>query len=184
MILDDGGDACCCCISVPGLKKTSMCSARHRAKKKSRCLIQSRRHSSAIEVVLDVSSRSRVTEETTTGVHRLYDMHKRVNWRSRRSTSTTQSPKATTTCTAAASRWWTPSSAPPMSWSLARLRWCAATATWAKARRTARTVGAGVGQEATRSARCRRRWKATASSPWITPRTRRTSSSRPPATST
>ena len=36
----------------------------------------------------------------------------------------------------------------------------------------------------TRSARCRRRWKATASSPWTTPPTRPTSSSPPPATST
>ena len=55
-----------------------------------------------------------VTEETTTGVHRLYEMAPRARCCSPRSTSTTRSPRASsTTCTAAASRWWTASSAPP-----------------------------------------------------------------------
>jgi len=55
-----------------------------------------------------------VTEETTTGVKRLYEFAKKGQLPSRRSTSTTRSPsRSSTTCTAAASRWWTRSSAPP-----------------------------------------------------------------------
>ena len=56
-----------------------------------------------------------VTEETTTGVHRLYQMAQgRPARRSRRSTSTTRSPsRSSTTSTAAASRWSTASSARP-----------------------------------------------------------------------
>ena len=54
-----------------------------------------------------------VTEETTTGVHRLYEMARRGDRSSPPSTSTTASPRASsTTSTAAASRWWTPSSGP------------------------------------------------------------------------
>ena len=55
-----------------------------------------------------------VTEETTTGVKRLYQMAKEGTLPSPRSTSTTPSPRASsTTCTAAASRWSMASSAPP-----------------------------------------------------------------------
>ena len=54
-----------------------------------------------------------VTEETTTGVHRLYQMHKRGGSEIPRPlTSTIRSPSPnSTTCTAAASRWWTASAA-------------------------------------------------------------------------
>ena len=46
-----------------------------------------------------------VTEETTTGVHRLYQMPRRASCCSRRSTSTTRSPSpSSTTSTAAATR--------------------------------------------------------------------------------
>ena len=46
-----------------------------------------------------------VTEETTTGVHRLYQMPRRASCSSRRSTSTTRSPsRSSTTSTAAATR--------------------------------------------------------------------------------
>ena len=55
-----------------------------------------------------------VTEETTTGVHRLNEMSAKGTLLFPPSTSTTPSPRASsTTCTAAASRWWTASSAPP-----------------------------------------------------------------------
>ena len=46
-----------------------------------------------------------VTEETTTGVHRLYQMHETARCCSRRSTSTTRSrSRSSTTSTAAATR--------------------------------------------------------------------------------
>ena len=55
-----------------------------------------------------------VTEETTTGVHRLYQMSQKGELASPPSTSTTRSPSpSSTTCTAAANRWSTASSAPP-----------------------------------------------------------------------
>jgi adenosylhomocysteinase len=55
-----------------------------------------------------------VTEETTTGVHRLYQMHERGELKFPASTSTTRSPNpSSTTSTAAANRWSTASSAPP-----------------------------------------------------------------------
>ena len=55
-----------------------------------------------------------VSEETTTGVHRLYDMAKRASCCSPASTSTTRSPsRSSTTSTAAASRCSTASSARP-----------------------------------------------------------------------
>jgi adenosylhomocysteinase len=55
-----------------------------------------------------------VSEETTTGVHRLYEMAATGSCCSRPSTSTTRSPSpSSTTSTAAASRWSTASSAPP-----------------------------------------------------------------------
>jgi adenosylhomocysteinase len=55
-----------------------------------------------------------ISEETTTGVHRLYEMHRRGSSRCGRSTSTTRSPsRSSTTSTAAASRSSTASSAPP-----------------------------------------------------------------------
>ena len=56
-----------------------------------------------------------VTEETTTGSHRLYQMAKQAACCSRRSTSTTRSPsRSSTTCTAAARAWSTASGARPM----------------------------------------------------------------------
>jgi len=55
-----------------------------------------------------------VTEETTTGVHRLYQMAEKAASNSRQSTSTIQSPSPnSTTCTAAASPCSTASNAPP-----------------------------------------------------------------------
>ena len=55
-----------------------------------------------------------LSEETTTGVKRLYDMMKEGTLAARRSTSTTRSPSpSSTTSTAAANRWSTASSAPP-----------------------------------------------------------------------
>ena len=56
-----------------------------------------------------------VSEETTTGVHRLYEMAKAGHAAvSRRSTSTTASPsRSSTTSMAAASRWSTASAAAP-----------------------------------------------------------------------
>jgi hypothetical protein len=55
-----------------------------------------------------------VSEETTTGVKRLYQMARDGSSPSRPSTSTTRSPsRSSTTCMAAANRWWTASSAPP-----------------------------------------------------------------------
>ena len=56
-----------------------------------------------------------VTEETTTGVHRLYEMQKKGTAPvARRSTSTTASPsRSSTISTAAASRWSTASAAAP-----------------------------------------------------------------------
>ena len=55
-----------------------------------------------------------VSEETTTGVHRLYEMQKRARCCSRPSTSTIASPsRSSTTSMAAASRWSTASAAAP-----------------------------------------------------------------------
>ena len=55
-----------------------------------------------------------VTEETTTGVHRLYQMEKEGRCSSRPSTSTTASPsRSSTISTAAASHWSTASAAAP-----------------------------------------------------------------------
>ena len=57
---------------------------------------------------------SGVTEETTTGVHRLYEMQKKARCCSPPSTSTTGSPSpSSTTSTAAAKAWSTASAAPP-----------------------------------------------------------------------
>jgi adenosylhomocysteinase len=57
-----------------------------------------------------------ISEETTTGVHRLYEMAKKGRSSAPPSTSTTRSPsRSSTTSTAAVSRWWTASSAPPTS---------------------------------------------------------------------
>jgi hypothetical protein len=55
-----------------------------------------------------------VSEETTTGVHRLYDLHKKGSCPSRRSTSTTASPsRSSTTSMAARNRWSMASAARP-----------------------------------------------------------------------
>ena len=55
-----------------------------------------------------------VSEETTTGVHRLYDMEKKARCCSPPSTSTTASPSRNSTISmAAASRWSTASAAAP-----------------------------------------------------------------------
>ena len=69
-------------------------------------------HEKYPELMKDVHG---VSEETTTGVHRLYEMMKEGSLAVRPSTSTTRSPSpSSTTSMAAANPWWTASSAPPM----------------------------------------------------------------------
>jgi adenosylhomocysteinase len=128
-----------------------------------------------------------VTEETTTGVHRLYQMHQRgelkfpginVNDSVTKSKfdnlygcreSLVDGIKRATDVMIAG-----------------KVAVIAATAMWARARpRPCAPCRRRSGSpKSTRSAPCRPRWKATASSPWNTPPTRPTSSSPPPATST
>ncbi len=109
-----------------------------------------------------------VTEETTTGVHRLYEFAKNGTLLFRRSTSTTPSrSRSSTTSTAAGTRWWTASTAPSTSCSPARPAWSAASATWARARpsRCAPRARRWSSPRSTRSARSRPRCRATRSSP-------------------
>ena len=55
-----------------------------------------------------------LSEETTTGVHRLYDMVKKGELKVPAFNVNDSGPSPSlTTCTAAANRWWTASSAPP-----------------------------------------------------------------------
>ena len=108
-----------------------------------------------------------VSEETTTGVHRLYEMMKsRHAAVPRRSTSTTRSPRASsTTSTAAATRCRTVSRAPPTSCSAASSRSSSATAKSGRAApsRSRARAAASWSPRSIRSARCRRRWKASRS---------------------
>jgi adenosylhomocysteinase len=116
MILDDGGDA------------TLLLHLGARAEKDAACISQADERGRDValqvdqgearqgpDVVFDALAQVRgVTEETTTGVKRLYQMAKDGTLSSRPSTSTTRSPRASsTTSTAAASRWSTASSARP-----------------------------------------------------------------------
>ncbi len=76
-----------------------------------------------------------VSEETTTGVHRLYEIAKKGELPFPRSTSTTRSPsRSSTTSMAARSRWSTPSVAPPTSCWRARSPRSPVSVTWARAR--------------------------------------------------
>ena len=116
MILDDGGDATLllhlgtkaekdpAALASPGSEEETILFAAIKAKLEKEPGWYSRR----------IGQIKGVTEETTTGVHRLYQMHERGNSASRPSTSTTRSPRASsTTSMAAANRWWTASSGPP-----------------------------------------------------------------------
>jgi adenosylhomocysteinase len=75
-----------------------------------------------------------LTEETTTGVHRLHQMFEQGRLGVPAINVNDWSPRASSiTCMAAASRWATASSGPPTSCSRARWSWFAATATSARA---------------------------------------------------
>ena len=121
MILDDGGDA-----TLLVHKGTEFEAGRRRAGPDARRTPRSTASSSALlkrtlergPAALDQDRPAGikgVTEETTTGVHRLYEMHGgRRRCCSRRSTSTTRSrSRSSTTSTAAATRSSTASTAPP-----------------------------------------------------------------------
>jgi adenosylhomocysteinase len=115
MILDDGGDATLLLHLGAAPRRMRRCSpSRQRGRN-----LPVRRHQGQAGQGPDLvqpqpGRHPGVTEETTTGVHRLYQMAQRASCCSRPSTSTTRSPRASsTTCTAAANRWWTASSAPP-----------------------------------------------------------------------
>ena len=116
MILDDGGDATLL-LHLGACAETDPECIAHPANEEETVLFAAiRRHLEAdphwysvrLEKILGVS------EETTTGVHRLYQMHARGELRSRPSTSTTPSRSpSSTTSTAAANPSSTASSAPP-----------------------------------------------------------------------
>ena len=116
MILDDGGDATLLLHLGAKAEKDASLIARP-AQRRGKCLF------GAIKAKLKVDPKwystrlakiKGVTEETTTGVKRLYQMAKEGGWRFRQSTSTIRSPNRNSTiCTVAANRWWTRSSAPP-----------------------------------------------------------------------
>ena len=113
MILDDGGDATLFVhLGYQALSTIRRSWTASRAAKKnafcSRKLKKSLKKNPSASRTWPKDIRG-VTEETTTGVHRLYQMHeRRASCCSRRSTSTTPSPsRNSTTCTAAAIRWWT-----------------------------------------------------------------------------
>ena len=119
MILDDGGDATLLLhLGRAGRERPHACIAKPAQRGgERRCSPSIRAHARS---AIRTGTRRRlghvkgVTEETTTGVQRLYQMAKEGKLPSRPSTSTTRSPRASsTTCTAAASRWSTASSAPP-----------------------------------------------------------------------
>ena len=109
-----------------------------------------------------------VSEETTTGVHRLYEMTEAGTLLFPPSTSTTRSPRASsTTCTAAATRCPTASRGPPTSCSAGRSRSSAASARWGRAapRPCGARGAAWSSPRSTPSAPFRRRWRATRSTP-------------------
>ncbi len=116
MILDDGGDATLLLhlgtraekdssvLGNPGSEEETILFAAIKAK----LAVDPNWYSNRIAHIQGV------TEETTTGVHRLYQMHERGELRFRPSTSTTRSPSPSSTIsTAAGNPWWTASSAPP-----------------------------------------------------------------------
>jgi hypothetical protein len=128
-----------------------------------------------------------VTEETTTGVHRLYQLAEPVSCSSRRSTSTTRSPSpSSTTSTAAATPSSTVSTAPPTFSSAARPPSSPGTATWARAvqPRSPARAPASSSPRSTRSVRSRPRWRASRSSTMDKAAASATSSSPPPAATT
>jgi adenosylhomocysteinase len=112
MILDDGGDATMLIhhglraekgdtafLDKPGSEEEEILFALIK-----RCSRRSRRAGSR-EVAKSIKG---VSEETTTGVHRLYKLPSRASCCSRRSTSTTASPsRSSTTSMVAVNRWWT-----------------------------------------------------------------------------
>jgi S-adenosylhomocysteine hydrolase len=117
MILDDGGDATLLMHLGKRAEKDASVSPSPTSEEET-CLyaaikakLASRRHLVQPQVAPQIIG---VTEETTTGVHRLNEMSPRARCCSAPSTSTTRSPRASsTTSTAAANRWSTASSAPP-----------------------------------------------------------------------
>ena len=118
MILDDGGDATLLLhLGARAEKDAALVAKPTNPKKKPLCIAAIRKRLAAQPGWYSkrLAAIKGVTEETTTGVHRLYQMHEgRRARRSRRSTSTIRSPsRSSTTCTAAANPWSTASSAPP-----------------------------------------------------------------------
>jgi adenosylhomocysteinase len=117
MILDDGGDATLLLHLGAKAEKDPRCSP-SRASEEETILfaaIKAKRSKPTRPGTRSAWPQIKgVTEETTTGVHRLYQMHEAASSSSRPSTSTTRSPSpSSTTSTAAANRWSTASSAPP-----------------------------------------------------------------------
>ena len=118
MILDDGGDATlllhlgakaekdASLIAKPGNEEEALLFAAIKHKLK----IDPKWYSTRLAKIKGV------TEETTTGVKRLYQMAKDGQLAFPRSMSMIRSPSPSSTiCMAAANPWWMPSSAPPMS---------------------------------------------------------------------
>ena len=115
MILDDGGDATLLVhLGKRAETDPSVLETQPTRKRKS-CTPRSQRLASKPGWYTRLGENIRgVTEETTTGSHRLYQMAKQGRLCSRRSTSTTRSPsRSSTTCTAAARAWSTASAARP-----------------------------------------------------------------------
>jgi adenosylhomocysteinase len=185
MILDDGGDATLLLHLGARAEKDISVLAKPGSKKKPSSSPRSRPSSPDDPTWYSVrlAQIKGVTEETTTGVHRLYQMHERgelkfpainVNDSVTKSKfdnlygcreSLVDGIKRATDVMIAG-----------------KVAVIAVTATWARARRKpcAPCRRRSGSPKSTRSAPCRPRWKATASSPWNTPPTRPTSSS--PAT--
>ena len=116
MILDDGGDATL--LLHLGMQAETQCRrARHPGNEEEEVLFAAIKKRIKEQPGWYDQARQAirgVTEETTTGVHRLYQMAKEGRCCSRRSTSTTASPSRNSTIsTAAASRWSTASAAAP-----------------------------------------------------------------------
>lgn len=116
MILDDGGDATG--LVILGTKAESDPSVLDNpSNEEETALFNSIRQKLAAQPGFYSRIKAQiqgVTEETTTGVARLYQLQKSGELPSLPSTSTTPSPRASsTTSTAAVSPWWTASSAPP-----------------------------------------------------------------------
>ena len=118
MILDDGGDATLLIHKGLAFEKqgsvptpTSEDSEEYQVILQLLCALQQKHAGYWTKTAGNILG---VTEETTTGVHRLYQMQELNQLLFPRSTSTTRSPRASsTTCTAAATRSSTASCAPP-----------------------------------------------------------------------